>query len=219
MERVYWRYIPNLFDAHVDDKHVYKMLYDELTPYLEQGTVKVFSKEYLEHRLTCYFSLNDTKMTYSGREIEPIKPAQNSYIEKLFEKVNSKEFKQLIKDQYNINDVDFNAVFVNLYRSPKETDTPDYLGPHSDDLKYMKSEIILSITYCEENGARVFRFHNKGKSTNIVEQIELQDGDALFMLEGCQQKYKHSVSDRKYSLDKKLITGGRINITFRSVKS
>ena len=219
MEQIYWKYMPKLFDTHVDDKHVYATLFDELTPYLSQGTVKVFNNDYLERRLTTYFTTSDTKMEYSGRVLEIIKPHKNSYIESLFSKVNSEEFKKLIKDNYNIDDVDFNAVFINLYRSPQETNEPDYLGPHSDSLKYMKSEIILSVTYCEKEGARVFRFHEKGKSTKIVEQIELQDGDALFMLKGCQQNFKHSISNRKNSLDKKLITGGRINCTFRSVNS
>lgn len=218
MEQAYWVHCPELFSTH-DEKgeHVFKVLLDELTPHLSQGTVKVMGNEFLERRLTGYFTNSKTQMKYSGRTLEIIPPPKNSYIESLFTKVNSVEFKKLINDTYAVPDVNFNAVFVNLYRSPNDTDKPDSLGPHSDSLAYMTSEIILSITYCEENGARVFRFHGKGVTTKIVEQIELQDGDGLFMLEGCQQKYKHSISDRMYSLDKKLITGSRINCTFRSV--
>ncbi len=219
MESEYWIYEPIFFNTHDNGNHVYDILLKELTPYLKQGTVKVFGEEFLERRLTAYFTSTDTSMIYSGRKLEVIKPPPNSYIETLLNKVNSIEFRKFLVERYS-NDslnVEFNAVFINWYRPPNLINKPDSLGPHSDDEKYLESSIILSITYCETNGERVFRFHNKGKSTNIATEFELPDGSALLMLNGFQKKYKHSISDRKYNLNKELITGGRLNLTFRCV--
>ena len=214
MSNPHWLYIPDLFE-----KDKYTSLLEELKPYLTQGKVSLFGETFDERRLTAYFTTTNTKMYYSGRWLEPLMPPTTSIIELLFTHVNSQSFVSDIKVRYNIILPVFNAVFVNWYRPPNDTDKPDGLGPHSDDEGYLASSIILSITYCEKYGARMFRFHEKtGKSTKIVQQYELEDGSALFMLGECQKLYKHSVSDRKLDSKKRPITGGRINLTFRSVK-
>lgn len=217
----YWIHEGNFFQTHTNNKRVYDVLLFELIPYLKQGTVTVYNKDHLERRLTCYFTLTETEMTYSGRVLEVIKPPCNSYIENLLNAVNSTEFRELLVDRYDDEslNVEFNSVFINWYRPPIMTDKPDYLGPHSDDEKYLASQVILSLTYCEDNGARVFRFHDKSQGNRVVEEFELEDGSILLMLKGCQKFYKHSVSDRKYNLNKELITGGRLNLTFRCVAS
>ena len=104
MERDYWVHCPALFETHNEkSEHVFKVLLDELTPHLSQGTVKVMGKEFLERRLTCYMTLSNTKMKYSGRTLEIIPPPKDSYIEYLFTKLNSIEFKKLIKNHPYIN--------------------------------------------------------------------------------------------------------------------
>jgi len=217
----YWIYDEDFFRTHNENgTSVYDVLLAELTPYLKQGTVKVVGQDFTERRLTCYFTSTDTQMTYSGRVLEVIRPPPNSYISNLLSVVNSQEFRKLLVDRYQTNslNVEFNSVFINWYRPPSITDKPDYLGPHSDDEKYLTLQVILSVTYCEKLGARVFRFHDRSQGNKIKEEFELQDGSLLLMLEGCQKLYKHSVSERKYNLNKQLITGGRLNLTFRCVK-
>jgi alkylated DNA repair dioxygenase AlkB len=205
----HWKYIPNILNDK--DNNVYKIILEEITPYLEQGTVKVFNNNYKERRLTTYFTTTNTKMIYSGRELKILHPPP--YISSLIDKVNKLDFKH-----YSVNPVVFNAVFINWYRPPSMTDVPDKLGPHSDDEKYLTSPIILSLTYCEENGERAFIFHSKN-TNKIVKEIELENGSGLFMLEQCQKLYKHSVADKKYNSKGRLVKSGRINATFRCVKT
>lgn len=217
----YWIYEPIFF--HRNDKNgrkVFDILLEELTPYLEQGTVTMRGQEHLERHLNAYFTNTNKEMKYSGKIMKPVKPPENSYIADMLRVVSSEEFKQLLIERYGeqFNNVNFNSMFVNLYRSPQTTDKPDKLGPHSDKVNELSSEIILSATFCQEQGARAFRFHEK-PSEKVIEEIELPDGSALFMLTGCQDRYKHSVSDRKYNSKKELITGARVNITFRCFKT
>ena len=128
----HWKYIPNILGNEQDN--VYNIIIKEVTPYLEQGTVKVFNNTYKERRLTTYFTTTNTKMVYSGRELKIINPP--TYISSLFDKVNSLDF-----SKYDVTPVVFNAVFINWYRPVNMTDVPDKLGPHSDDEKYTQPRL------------------------------------------------------------------------------
>lgn len=210
-----WVYQPNVFA----NQQMYDTLLRELQPYLTVGKVKVFGKEYDESRKTCYFSFGDGQMNYSGRTLDPVRPPEGSMIENLMHMVNDVQFREnaIARDPVLANVIpEFNAVFINWYRPPGDTPKNDGLGPHSDDERYLASQVILSITFCGENGERIFRFHNKKDGTTTT--FELPDGSALWMLPGCQQLYKHSVSNRKTNLAGRRITGGRLNFTFRCVK-
>ena len=203
-----------------EEQSVYKILLQELQHYLKQGIVKLFGEEFLERRLTCYFSTENATMSYSGRSLQPTPPPQSSFIQSLLQLVNNNSFREeCISVHPELKDVmpKFNAVFINHYRPPSQTDKPDNIGIHSDDEKSIASPVILSVTFCESGGERVFKFHEKGKSSKTIASFEIPNGAVIWMLAGCQQKYKHSVSDRKKNLNKQLITGGRINLTFRSI--
>lgn len=222
-----WLYIRKYFDTTINNTKIYDLLLEELADYFIQGIIKLGGKIHKERRLTCYFTIlqnpnkNGGQMKYSGRILKPLSPPINSTIEYLFKLVSSEEFRVKMGKKYSrlkgIIPI-FNAVFINYYRPPELTDDkPDYLGPHSDDESYLSSQVILSITYCSENGARMFRFYGPKPSSKVYAEVELEDGDMLFMLSGCQKKYKHSVSDNKYNSKKQPIVGGRINLTFRAV--
>lgn len=215
-----WLYDPDFFQLTHEGKPVYEILKEELLPHMTQGTIKIMGGQYQERRLTCYFSTSKSQMIYSGRTLDPTPPPKESYIELLLLMVSSQDFRDTMETMHpRLKGLvpKFNAVFCNYYRPPNETEKPDSLGAHSDDLKYLASEVILSVTYCSQNGARVFKFHEKPNTTTYAE-FELQDSDALWMLPFCQLKFKHSVSDRKYNLAGELIRGGRLNLTFRCVK-
>ena len=206
-----WLYFPDLFNRFYQEQSVYQILFEECQPYFEQGTVR--NGQYDERRLTCYFSLNKTPMTYSGRTIAPTLPP--NFLSLLLEEINSYEFRDKMTDFNPTLDVEFNAVFVNWYRPLNQTEKPDKLGMHSDDMTTAKSNIILSATFCQNDGIRVFNFHQNDK---IVESIDLIDGSGLYMLANCQKLYKHSINDRKKNLAGQEIKGGRINLTFRSIR-
>lgn len=217
----YWVYQPRMFPHNYDGKSIYATMLEELRPYLSVGEVTIMGKKYVENRETCYFSLVDGDMTYSGRKLEPIRPPKGSMVELIMNMAQDPDFQNtVIKTNPELAGKipKFNAVFINWYRPPGDTEKNDGLGPHSDDEKYLAHQTILSLTFCEKNGERIFKFHEKKGSTKTVEQFELPDGAALWMLPGCQDNYKHSVSDRKTNLAGENITGGRINLTLRCVK-
>src|SRR5436190_13170170 len=102
-----WIYLPNLFENEYNDRSVYEILVDECDPYFVEGTLKMMGKEYVERRLTCYFSLNDTPMTYSGRSVEPVLPPEGSYIAALIQEINSETFRNVLAKVDPILDLEF----------------------------------------------------------------------------------------------------------------
>lgn len=215
-----WIYDEGFFSPMEGDRPVYEILRDELTPYFTRGIVKLYNKEALERRMTCYFTTSKGKMIYSGRTLDPVPPPEGSYIHLLLELVASQDFRDAMEERHprlkGVIPV-FNAVFVNYYRRPQETEKPDYISIHCDDTSYLASDVILSVTYCPKNGARLFKFHEK-PSSSTYKEYEICDGGMLVMLPTCQDRFKHSVSDRKTTLKGEVISEGRISITFRCVK-
>jgi len=230
-EHKYWVYVQEFWPRMWDGLSSYDRLLRECQPHLRQEQIVAYGQTLTERRLTCLMSHHETAvMKYSGRQVVPVKPASSSYMNLVFTVVNSPEFQaEQIRMFPQLESVFqtmmatsrdgnlFNACFVNWYRPPPTTDKIDYLGPHSDDERSLTSKVILSLTFCEENGAKLFKFHEK-PSERIVWEHELEDGSGLWMLPGCQDTHKHSVSDRKTSINKQKISGGRLNLTFRQIQ-
>jgi ribA/ribD-fused uncharacterized protein len=197
-----------------------------MKPHLTQGTVHVYGASHKENRLTALFAndlgSNNSRATfkYSGRIVETIQPQPMSYLALLLETVQSPEFISMAEQMHPAlagRLPRFNACFVNWYRPPKDTgDKPDSLGWHSDNETSLTSKVILSMTFCQPHGEKLFSFQDK-ITNKIVWENELTDGSALIMLDGCQQLYKHAVSGRKTNSGGKLV-GGRISLTFRQIE-
>ena len=214
----YWKHIP--YPTGISYYIEYDKLLAEIMPYLSQGIV-LFDN--LERRLTAFFSKENVTMYYSGRTLYPCIPNPDSLIHQMLSYINTDSFKtEMIGINHNLPL--FNAVFINWYRPPSMTDKPDNLGYHSDDESSLASDIIVSVTICEISGHRLFRFRAKynqdgtKNSKGYVWQSELINKDLLIMLPECQKIYKHTVCDHKKHLDGTLVTGGRINLTFRSIR-
>jgi alkylated DNA repair dioxygenase AlkB len=223
MDPDHWVRLVNFWPTEHDEKSSYQVLLDEIREDLNRGTIKVGGRVCQEARLTAMYSQVDgAVMKYSGRKLEPRRPVQGGYVDIILDLVNDPEFRDgLCSDVPQLRGVlpNFNAVFINWYRPPSLCgDKMDNIGIHSDDTTGMQSDVIISITLCEPGGERLFSMHDKAQGDKIVWQAELNDGDIIVMLPGCQRLYKHSVSSRKTHLDRSTITGGRLNITLRSLK-
>lgn len=164
-------------------------------------------------------------MHYSGRTLEPQRPPAGGLIESFFNVFRDPSHMEMYREAAPGIELPemgvFNAVFVNWYRPPSEkepTDKPDGLGWHADDERSHANGTILSITFTEENGERLFQMRPKKATSGCTWQCELSHLSTLLMLTGCQDSFKHCVSDQKTNLAKKKITGGRINLTFRCLK-
>lgn len=218
-----WVVLDRALPISHEGKDVYDLLRDELQQHFSVGTIKLGGRICNERRMTCYFTLdNNAVMKYSGRELIPTPPPKGSYLHILMVMVNDPQFRShLATMNPRLKDVlpRFNAVFCNWYRPPSETDKPDSLGPHSDDETDLASDVIMSFTYCQENGERIFKMHEKFGSTKTIAEFELKDGAIMVMMPGCQRLCKHSVSDRITNLSGKRITGGRISLTFRCIRT
>ena len=192
----------------------YEQLVAELGPSLSSGTVRVRGKSYTEPRLTGLFSPLAQTMKYSGRTAQAMLPPPT--LAALLELINSQSFQEAVAEREpRLAGIipQFNSIFVNHYRPLSE----DHLGLHSDSLADHASEVILSLTFCQKQGARIFRFFAKGSTTTHT-QMELQTGEMLWMLPGCQAQFSHAVNYRKTNLAGERITGGRLNLTFRCLK-
>jgi alkylated DNA repair dioxygenase AlkB len=214
-------YIPDIMPTTDENGDVYSALLEEIRPALKIGTVTVYGKNHNENRMTAMYSEVDAVMKYSNRTVERSAPVKAGYIASYLRLVNDEDFKKILCEMEPrlIGCLpNFNAVFVNWYRPPSETNGKvDSLGLHSDDVSGMTSEVILSVTFCEAGGERLFSFHSKANEGRVVWERELENGSIVVMLKGCQRQYKHKVSDRKTHLDKSKVSGGRINLTFRAL--
>ncbi len=227
-EGEYFIYIEKFWPTEYNNRPAYDVLLEELRPHLKQGEITVYGQTIPERRLTCLISHQDGMMTYSGRSVQPVKPIKGSFIDVILRTLNTSAFREHELDMFpqlkkvfeeqdrSGSKLLFNAIFVNWYRPPSETDKIDYLGIHADDERSLKSKSILSLTFCEEGGAKLFKFHNK-RSEEVIWEHELENGAGVWMLPGCQDKLKHSVSDRKTTLKRKKIVGGRLSLTARLI--
>lgn len=218
-----WVYIPELWPTTTDlrgkDETVYQVLLDECREYLSQGDVVLFGQVHKEGRLTALFSNEDAVMKYSGRQVKPVKPKEGSYMSVILECFQDENFLREIEasnPRLYGKLPKFNAIFMNWYRPPTETEKPDGLGKHADDEKSLTSPVIVSVTFCEPHGERLFSFHEKATDKTVWEK-ELADGSGLVMMDDCQKRFKHSVSNRKTNSQGKIV-GGRINLTFRQIE-
>ncbi len=135
----------------------------------QQNTIRVFGKEHLEPRLTCYFgpAYSYSNVHWKANEFPPI----------LF------QLKQEIEE---LAQAEFNAVLCNYYR-----DGQDSMGWHSDNEKEMDSSMIASVSI---GGERVIKF--KSRSDKKTLSFSLPHG-SLLLMENFQANWQHAVGKVK----------------------
>lgn len=164
----------------------------------EQNTIIIRGKECKEGRLTCFLSNENKSYYYSGSYRSP------TQMPKIVSKIMEEGIK-IINESKEINDVykpfKFNSCLANYYR-----DGNDSVGKHSDNEKSLvDGSSIMSISF---GATRKFRFHEKNRQI----EFNINHGDILLMLPGCQDRYLHEVPKQLK------IKEPRINLTFRFYK-
>lgn len=182
-------YFPDFLSINMANNY-YKLLRDNIPWKMEQ--VVVFGKTHQLSRKTCAFGEANTSYRYSGTQKDAISFDSCPVLI---------EIKQLVEQKLSKN---FNFALLNFYADGKVS-----IGPHSDDEHDLEQDhIIASVSLGAERD-----FVITGKKSNYSRQICLKNGSLLTMGGKMQQNYKHAVPKRSKVIQ------GRINITFRSVKS
>jgi len=135
----------------------------------QQNTIRVFGKEHLEPRLTCYFgpAYTYSNVHWKANELPPI----------LF------QLKQKIE---HLAQAEFNAVLCNYYR-----DGQDSMGWHSDNEKEMDAAVIASVSI---GGERVIKFRSRKDEKKLA--FNLPHG-SLLLMNNFQDNWQHSIGKVK----------------------
>jgi alkylated DNA repair dioxygenase AlkB len=137
----------------------------------QQNTIRVFGKEHLEPRLTCYFGPAYTYSTIQW-EAKEIPTA-------LF------QLKQKIEI---LAKAEFNAVLCNYYR-----DGQDSMGWHSDNEKEMDAAVIASVSI---GGEREIKFRARNNEKKLA--FNLPHG-SLLLMNNFKENWQHAIGKVKIS--------------------
>ena len=162
-------------------------------PHWEQREIVVANRKCKQNRLTCFFSTNaDNNYFYSG-----INNSGHLFTPELL------KIKKKVEDILD-NKYEFNYCLLNYYE-----DGNNNIGMHADDERDLEFPVIASVSLGAE---RYFDFHHK-YDKKLKKRLTLENGSLLVMDGTTQKFYKHGVPVQKS------IKTGRINLTFRVVKS
>lgn len=148
--------------------------------------IKIYDKIVNQKRDVGFFSSNSIGYYYS-RQLAKSKPMT----------LNLDLLLELINKMFKSN---FNGILINRYSSGDE-----YIGPHSDDEKYLDLSGVVAIS-C--GGERIFRIRNK-QTREIVQDIQINDMDIIHMGGNFQKEFTHEVPQTKKPVDV------RYSFTFR----
>jgi len=192
----YIRYLPNWLDCQQADQ-LFKSLGNRLD--WQQRPIKMFGREIMQPRLTCFYGDNGVRYSYSGKT--------------MLAATWSDELKQL-KDRLNETlDVRFNSVLCNRYR-----DGRDSMGWHADNEPELgPNPVIASVSLGEQ---RRFRLKPRPQKKRHGERIRplslaLGHGSLLVMSGDLQHHWLHELP--KVSGKDATRVGPRINLTFRQI--
>ena len=156
----------------------------------KQEPIKMFGKEIMQPRLTCWYSDPGIDYSYSGIRMknlpwtEPL-PGIKSRIERLA-------------------GVRFNGALLNLYRNGN-----DSMGWHRDNEKELgKNPVIGSVSL---GGTRTFKFRDRLSKKEII-SVDLPNGSLLIMAGESQHFWEHSIPKQSGAANP------RLNITFRVIQ-
>ncbi|CAM9899126.1 unnamed protein product [Scytosiphon promiscuus] len=144
-----------------------------------QRPIKLFGKEILQPRLTCFYGQQGITYRYSGKTLEATPWDSVPAIQEI---LAAAEVAAEVPPGY------FNCVLLNWYR-----DGSDYMGWHSDDEKELdQGAAIASVSLGTE---RRFQLRRK---TDHAQQLEfLLSGGTLLLMEGStQDHWQHRVPKR-----------------------
>jgi alkylated DNA repair dioxygenase AlkB len=155
----------------------------------QQEPIKIFGKEIMQPRLTCWFSDPGVTYSYSGITMKSY-PWINPLI----------EIKSRIEP---IAGVRFTGALLNFYR-----DGRDSMGWHRDNEKELGiNPVIASVSL---GGTRVFQFRDHLTKKELI-SMELSNGSLLVMGGGSQHYWEHRIPKKSGP------TLPRVNITFRVI--
>ena len=155
----------------------------------KQEPVVIMSKKVMQPRLTAWYGDEGKSYRYTGITMHP-----HPWTKELL----------LIKERIEeLSGQIFNSVLLNFYRNGN-----DSVGWHRDNEKSLGiNPVIGSVSF---GAARYFHFRHY-QQKHIKTKVLLTPGSFLLMKGETQHKWLHSIQKEP------LITGGRINITFRTI--
>ncbi|HET6602687.1 MAG TPA: alpha-ketoglutarate-dependent dioxygenase AlkB [Xanthomonadaceae bacterium] len=157
----------------------------------EVHRIRLFGREVVSPRRSCWFGDPDAAYTYSGMHFPP-RPWTPA-VARLRERIAA------------ACDCPFNSVLANLYR-----DGRDAMGWHSDDEPELgPAPVIASLSL---GVARGFRLRHRRDRVRTL-KLELTAGSLLLMRGATQRNYRHAVPRTARAV------GARINLTFRTVRA
>ena len=148
--------------------------------------IVIYGKECHVHRNIGFFSDTSEGYYFSG-QLSKSKPL-TSNLRVLLNRINE------------MHDANFNGILINMYK-----DGSDYIGPHSDDERFLDKQGVVSISY---GATRTFRIRTSKNDQKI--DFKLNNGDVVHMSGDFQKEFKHEVPKELKVKDE------RISFTFRS---
>ena len=156
------KYRPGLLDTSESEVLIEKFIRE--TPW-KQTTQKLWDKEYLTPRLTCWYG--DTDRIGAALPWTP-------------------ELQAIRKKVEPLAGIRFNTVLLNYYR-----DGNDSVAWHSDKESIMGSQpVIASVSFGE---IRSFDIRNKSDHSEKY-SVRLEHGSLLLMKSGLQEQWEHSIA-------------------------
>jgi alkylated DNA repair dioxygenase AlkB len=155
-----------------------------------QEQIKMYGKSFPVPRLTAWFGDDGMDYSYSGIKCNPL-PWTRTLL----------SMKQKIEAL--ISGVIFNSVLLNKYRNGN-----DKVSWHSDDeMELGVNPVIASISL---GAARRFDLRHKDDFKNKI-QLTLTNGSLIIMKGALQHNWQHQIPVQK------MISGERVNLTFRNI--
>jgi alkylated DNA repair dioxygenase AlkB len=154
-----------------------------------QHRLRLFGREVVAPRLSCWVGDEDAVYRYSGTRFKPHPwtPALSELRKYLFSHCGES----------------YNSVLANLYR-----DGRDSMGWHSDDERELGIDpVIVSFSF---GGERRFRLRHRN-NTDLRIEINLRSGSLLRMAGTTQRLYRHDLPKTSQPV------AARINLTFRHI--
>ncbi len=155
----------------------------------QQAEIKIFGRNVLTPRLSCWMGDKGANYVYSNTRFEPL--AWISVVLTIKQRIETATGNK------------FNSVLLNYYR-----DGQDAMGWHCDDEPELGAQpVIASLSLGAE---RRFLLRRKDKTEKSM-ALELQHGSLLMMKGDTQKNYLHALPRTSKSIP------ARINLTFRKI--